>query len=144
MKIGVINKDLFEFEGRSPTGSESRRLFRLSPERLLAHFHATGNTSMFDEAWLIPDVCDMPSGIWRGLGRANQDAAFCYAGAPTGEFAKRFGIEPVVVPRGRVFLVFMTDQLEVTKWRQCQEDPLQPGFPIGHETRFGARSWPKD
>lgn len=130
----------FEFEGASPTGL-ANRLIVVPKGRILKHLQETGNQSVLEEAWLIPEVCMAPTAIWRGLQRNGQEEAFCYCGKPDGSFAKSHGME-VAIPEGCVFLVFLTTNLEVTKWRFCKEDEQSPGFPVSHETRFGERTWP--
>ena len=141
-ELKLAETHLIEFEGLAPTG-ESKRLIRIPLGRLAQHFQETGNRSKFQEAWLVPDVCTKPAGIWRNLKRTGQEEAFCYAGEPSGEFAEGKGIR-IESPRGKVFMVFLTEGLEVTKWRYCEEDPNRPGFPLGHGDRFGERLWPKD
>jgi hypothetical protein len=135
-----VAEDLIEFEGLAPSGN-AKRLFQISKAALLRHFEETGNTAMFEEAWLVPEVCDSPSGIWRGLKREGQEEAFCYAGKATGKYAARHG-KAIATPAGKVFLVFATKDLSITKWRHCAEDPQCPGFPLGHGDRFGERLWP--
>ena len=134
--------NLIEFEGFAPSGN-SRRLIRIPMAALLKHLQDTGNEAMYNEAWLIPDVCIGPSGVWRNLQRGGQEEAFCYAGRASGSFAAKYG-KQIASPAGQVLMVFLTKDLEVTKWRHCLEDPVRAGFPVGHEDRFGERLWPKD
>lgn len=135
-----IDPGLLEFEGLGVAGV-AKTLFRLTKSKILAHFELTGNRSMLLEAYLIPDVVADPTGIWRGLQREGQEHAMCYAGIPAGNFAAQCLLE-VEIPANRVFLVFMTSQREITKWRFSEQDPDRSGFPLGHQERFGERLWP--
>src|ERR1700677_3105056 len=65
--------------------------FRVEPESIWNCF-ATGNQSMLNDAWFVPDVCKSPLGIWAGLSREGQKLKLCYAGVPTGEFASSWGM----------------------------------------------------
>lgn len=133
------------FEGMSPTGNATRTI-HIPMDKLLEHFDSVGNRFLYDEVWLVPDVCRSPTGIWKGLNRQDQSEAYCYAGVPTGEFAMAhngpFTDEPC--PPGIVFTAFLTPACEVSKWRFCQEDHRRPGFPINYDTRFGEKLWPLD
>ena len=133
---------VWEFEGCAPSGN-ARRLFRLPMSRILKHFEDTGNRNMFADAWFVPDVCDKPAATFEGLSRSGQEEAICYTGVPSGEFSSK-NEEEIRKPNGCTFMVFLTNQLEVTKWRWCKEDPDRPGFPVDHEKRFGRRLWPQD
>ncbi len=133
---------LWEFPGKSPSGVVNK-LFTIKPQSLLDHLQATGNHSKLNEAWHIPDICSNPNGIWRGLDRVGQEEAYCYVGFPTGEFAKKHGVN-VEIHSGLVMLVFTDPELVVTKWRLCQPDKVNQSWPEGHDTRFGERIWPKD
>lgn len=132
----------FEFEGLAPSG-EVRRLMRIRPDGLLEHLAKTGNRSKIEECWLVPDILMSPAGIWKGLNREHQEEAFCYSGVPLGAFADEHG-KAVEIAMGKVFLVFLTENLDAVKWRYAQQDPKRAGFPVGHDTRFGARLWPRD
>ena len=101
-----LREELREFDGFSPTG-QGRRLSRVPLRKLLEHHKDTGNQSKYEEAWLIPDVCTSPSGIWQNLGRSGQEEAFCYAGKASGEFGQSHGAS-VDCPPGFVFMVFLT------------------------------------
>lgn len=138
-----ILPELLEFDGKSPSGL-STRIIRLPLHKILSHYERVCNTSKLDESWWVPDVCMTPAGVWRGLDRKNQEEAFCYSNVPTGNFKKTYGGPEIEFPNGKVFLVFLDPEMEVTKWRKCKEDPDFPGFPIGHATRFGERTWLQD
>ena len=116
-------------------------LFRVDPETIWKCF-ATGNQAMLDDGWLVPDVCKNPIGIWVGLGRPGQEVKLCYAGNPTGDFAKEWGMN-FTLQKGRVFLVFSTPDFVVAKWRWVDVDSDGSGFPTSHNTRFGAKLWPQ-
>jgi hypothetical protein len=143
MKSVGTTPELFEFEGKSPSG-ESVRLIRFPLNALLKHFDDMCNTSMRDEAWWVPDVCEDPAGIWRGLNRSDQNEAFCYCGVPSGRFAKQFSGPQIEFAARFVLMVFLDPQLEVVKWRKCLADSTIRGFPVQHESRFGERLWPTD
>jgi hypothetical protein len=140
-----VAEALYAFDGVSPAGG-STRTFTIRPTSLLKDLGDAGVATVFEDAWLIPDVCREPTGIWLGLNRREQQEALCYAGKPDYAFARAHGreIEEIRLPNGFVFLVFLTKDLEVTKWRLSKEDEDHPGFPLQHATRFGERLWPKD
>jgi hypothetical protein len=135
---------VWEWDGMSPAGIVCGRIIRLPQSTIIKHVRETGNHAAFDEALWIPDVTRSAAAIFRGLGRDGQDEAFCYVGIPSGEFASNCRREDLALPDGQTFLVFLRGDLEVSKWRTCKSDPRRPGFPIDHETRFGARLWPTD
>lgn len=142
MNEGDLLRDLCEFDGMAPAG-RSTRLIRIPLDTLYKHFEDTGNQAKFDEACLIPDVCKRPAGIWRGLKRKGQEEAFCYTGKELGEFAESRG-KRINIPPGFVFVVFLTEELEVTKWCLVKECPDKSGFPTGYAERFGEQLWPSD
>jgi hypothetical protein len=131
-----------EFEGLAPTGN-AKRLMTISPDGLMEHLVNTGSRSKIEEAWLIPDICQTPTAIWRDWDRAGTEGYFCYSGVPLGAFATEHQ-KTLQIPKEKVFLVYLTDQFEAVKWCYCQADPNRPGFPIDHEIRFGERLWPQD
>lgn len=138
----VVPSDLLSFQGVGPAGV-AKRTFNLPKDHIVKHLIETGNRSVYDEAFLVPETVANPAGIWQGLGRRDQDGALCFAGVPQGEFARQHGVE-IDIPEDAVFLVYTTDQMVVTKWRYCEQDPERPGFPIDHDSRFGERLWPQD
>jgi hypothetical protein len=138
----IIPDELLAFDGTGLAGAGQRTII-FPKTQILRHLEETHNVSVYNEAYLVPEVCANPTGIWRGLDRAGQDGTVCYAGKPTGDFARRHGIE-VDFSDDDVFLVYLTDQLHVIKWRFCEQDPNRPGFPVDHGTRFGERLWPQD
>jgi hypothetical protein len=133
-------RPLIEFEGKTPAGCDGR-LIRIPLDGILKHFSENSVSFNLEEAWLLPDICREPAGIWRGLNRKGQDEAYCYAGIPLGVFAQEHN-HKVVIPERKVLMVFLNPVLEVTKYRFCEPDPTTPGFPIDHDTRFGAQLWP--
>ncbi len=139
----VAPPQLLEFEGVAPSGG-ARRLFRILRGQLLDHYFATANVTKIEEAFWIPDICDCPSGIWVNLGRRDHEQHFCYSGIPSGAFAARFFAGRLSFPLGFTFLVFTTPDLVVSDWSLAKMAEGNPGFPVGHETRFGERLWPRD
>jgi hypothetical protein len=132
---------LLEFPGVAPDGL-TEEIFTVDPTSLLRHLASTGNSSLLSDAWFIPDVCQHPSGIWRGLNRPGQEQSLCYAGIPNGDFALDHGASPTF-QKGRTFLVFLTPTLTVTKWRWAESDTANPELPLDHNTRFVEQLWPK-
>ena len=125
-----------------PSG-DGTATFRVAKDRLLGHFRATGNSAMFLEGLLIPDVLEHPAAVFEGLERPGQEESLCYAGVPSKRYVRDKSIE-VPFPPGKTFLVFMTCNLKVTKWGWADEDPESPGYPMEHQTRFGRRLWPQE
>jgi hypothetical protein len=138
-----IERDIIEFDGFCHVRESVAQHIYLPKHRLLKHFEDTGNLSMYDEAWYVPDVCKSPAGIWQGLDRTDQEEAYCYAGVPSGEFSIAHGMA-FAFPNDHTLMVFLTRGFEVTKWRKCKEAADRPGFPFDHQKRFGGRLWPKD
>lgn len=134
--------DVWEWEGVGLAGVGTR-LIRLPKSAMLKHARETGNSAVFNDAYLVPDVTMAPACIHRGLERSGQDEAICYCGVPSYDFATKHGRQnDVILPPGFIFMVFMTKDLVVTKWRACEEAKSDPGFAIDHATRFGRRLWP--
>jgi hypothetical protein len=127
-------------EGVSPRELREEE-FDLEPDTLM-EVVSTGNQSMLNDGWFVPDVCKNPLGIWRGLERAGQEEALCYAGFPSGEFAATYSMS-FHRQEHRVFMVFVTPDFTVSKWRWSAVDSDGTGFPTSHQTRFGVRLWPQ-
>lgn len=98
----LVGAELLSFEGLAPSGNASRQ-FIIPKAKLLKHFEESGNESMLREAWLVPDVCREPAGIWLGLCRTGTEGTLVYAGIPSKEFAKSHGYE-VEFRHGLTFL----------------------------------------
>lgn len=118
------------------------RTFSISEDTLRDRYH-NGRSASFYEAWLVPDICLNPIAIWRGL-RAGEEQSLCYAGQPSGDFAKQFGHEELVETNkpDQVFLAYVTPDGTVTKWRWAPVDSDGTGFPTSHNSRFEDRLWP--
>lgn len=131
---------LIEWEGRSPAGGFSRMIF-LRKNTIYAHFRNTGHPEIMEEAFWIPDVTTEDTlSIWQGLQRDGQNTAYCYAGVPSGGYAKSKGID-IVFPANKIFTVFLSSEMEVMKWRVSEVDSVQANWPINHKTRFGRNLW---
>lgn len=138
----VLNSALAVFEGMDPTGNFTENFTVNRP--LLYHFHECGNQSMLNDAWFVPDICAKPLAIWEGLQRPGTENMLCYAGQPSGDFAKEHWHD-WIHPEGhddQIFTVFLTAGLQITKWRWCQIEPDGTGYPIKHQTRFRSQVWP--
>lgn len=140
MALRAVDAALWTFNGMMP--DERPGKFHLPEGEILRHFRETGNQSMFTDAWFIPDVCKTPVAIWQGLERSGQDESLCYSGFPSGDFAAYRGHDDIKPEAGYTFLVFLTPDLIVTKWRWSEVDPVRPDYPIDYDTRFGAQLWP--
>ena len=116
--------------------------FTLAPGGIVHHVLDTGNVSLQTDAWLIPDVCLKPAGIWRGLKRKGQDETLIYAGVPDAEFSSDRD-QDIELVEGMTFLLFVTADFVVRKYRWEQVTPEGPaGYPINHATRFEEQLWP--
>lgn len=137
----------FQLLSTAPDRESIWRIFSLMIglplNQILQHFEDMSNSVKRDEAWWVPDVCAAPAGIWRGFGRENQEESLCYCGVPNGAFSREYDGPGKDFPANTVLMVFLDRSLVVTKWRKCREDPAQHGFPVGHDTRFGERLWPR-
>lgn len=131
----------YEFDAFWPA-STSTKLIWLPKSTIIKNIHDTGNSSMMGDAVFIPDVVMKPTVIFRGLRRDGQEFALCYCGEASGTFATEYNIPFDAPPRGQVFLVFVTPDMEITKYRFCGSDPDIPGYPIDHHSRFGGPLWP--
>ncbi len=132
---------VWEWDGFSPVG-DVPKLMRLRQSCIMQHFIDTGNHAKIDEAFWVPDVTMKPAVIFRGLKRYGQSQAYCYAGIPSGDFARKHGRD-LDFPKSQTFLVFLTPDFEVTKWRPCEMGERN-GFPVDFETRFEVKLWPQD
>lgn len=131
---------LAEIDGIEING---RTKYRVSPEMILM-FWQTGLFTNMHEAFLIPDVVMSPLGAWQDLKRQDVAESICIAGYPNGQFALAHKLHSVVtLQQDRVFLVFATADLLISKWRWENVDSDGSGFPTSHNTRFGRQIWPR-
>ena len=136
-----VQSPVFEFDGVAPSG-HGKRLIRLKHSTLMQSFEDACNREMLLDGFLAVDVCrEGPDGVWQGLGRPELDLAYCYAGRASGKFASDNGIDRSLQP-DETMIVFLTPDMEIAKWRRATMDLSNPGFPLGHDTRFGRRLWP--
>jgi hypothetical protein len=135
-------KGYYEFEGMAPSG-EGRGTFRIVKDGILEHFRKTGDSARLLEGLLVPAVIESPAAVFQGLKREGQEEVLVYVGVPSDRFIRNHNIR-IPCPPGRTFLVFVTLDLKVVKWRWEEADSERPGFPTDYETRFGRRLWPPD
>lgn len=140
--MSTLNRAIFEIDAFSPAGAGTK-LTRLLTDVFLNKIEMTNNTSLWEDAWLLPDVLRQPSGIWQNLMRGGQEEAFCYCGVPSGEFANE-NDHKVEIVKGMVLIVFLDKQFEVSKWRWCEPDNDCPGYPDDYKGRFEVKLWPQD
>lgn len=138
-----IESLLERFEGVGVDGSTTVD-FSIPADLIMQWLHQCGNSSVLEDAWFIPDVCRRPSGIWQGLGRNGQENALIYGGVPTGEFAQDYNMivgEDITIPPNRVFLVFLSPEFQVAKFRFEEADPVDPSLPLQYHNRFAKQLW---
>lgn len=137
---------LAEFDGVGIDGV-STETFSMGENDIIDWVIETGNTSLKNDAWFIPDICKRPSSIWQGLRRLGQETTLVYAGIPKGDFALEHGMEigvngDIAIPPDRLFLVFLTPDFKIAKFRFEQLNTNNPSFPIDSEGRFNSQLWP--
>ncbi len=135
---------LNEFEGVGIDG-QTKQTFSLPATSMINWIVSTGNSALRQDAWCLPDVCAAPSGIWRGLGRTRQEKTLIYSGIPTGNFAQDYNMnagEDFSIPPDRVFLVFLSEEYQIAKFRFEEADSDLPTFPVNYRTRFTEQLWP--
>lgn len=139
-----IDSLLAEFVGVSTDGVTPQQ-FKLPDNSIMQWIVDTGNSALKEDAWCIPDICTSPAGIWQGLDRSGQENTLVYAGIPTGSFATDYNMtmgEDFAIPADKVFLVFLSSDFTIAKFRFEDADPENHSFPINSETRFTRRLWP--
>lgn len=141
-----IDALLAEFDGVGTDGV-SPVSFSLLENHIVGWIVGTGNIALRNDAWFIPDVCRNPSSIWQGLRRSGQETTLVYAGVPDGTFAAEYGMEvgfdgDIAIPSDKLFLVFLTHDFRVAKFRFEQHDPSNHSFPIDYAARFDRQLWP--
>jgi hypothetical protein len=132
-------------EGRGPDGNTVEFFVNLDE---LNSIRDNGPEWKFDDARFLYEAVQKPDAIFLGLQRTNQADSLCYSVQLThdpDDEGKSWagGIPPKV---GFVFLAFVTlGQMGylVFDWEWREEDPDEPGHPVGWLDDFKERIWPK-
>ncbi len=143
MALRYIDSLLEEFLGVGIDG-HSHQTFYLPSDSIINWIHATGNSSLVEDAWFVPDICLSPVGIWRGLQRKGQENIRIYGGIPTGNFARDYNMiagEDITIPSGKVLLVFVSPEFQIAKFRFDEADTATPSLPLNYSTRFTEQLW---
>jgi hypothetical protein len=84
-----------------------------------------GPTDVFYNLKNVPFAVSHPSAIFKGLEREGHENSYCYVAKPH----RRFLNETESAPVGEewVFVVFVTANLEIVKWRFEKADAVNTG-----------------
>jgi hypothetical protein len=106
-----------------------------------------GFTEKYDDGRFLPMAVSEPDAIFKGLKRANQQESLCYSIRPERDpDDEKNESEAFALPRyGVVFLAFVeVAQMGymVFDWEWRDEDPDQPGYPLGWKNDFAEKVYP--
>lgn len=125
-------------QGASPSG-HGRQEFRI-PNSLVEHVQRYGPPYKFHELKLVKEVLELPTVVFEGL-REEQEEGLCYAGVASCRYTNEGMRKPP--PKGKTFLVFLTEDGKVFQWRWEEADPEMDGYPVNWRERFGSQKWPQ-
>jgi len=123
--------------GKCPE-SDGQCEFKISTQKIL-WCHKSAPDDIFYNLRNVPFAINSPCAIFKGLERDGHENSYCYVARP----ARRFIDDEHSVPVGDgwVFLVFMTNALEIFGWRFERADASK-NRPENYERRFKQLIWP--
>ena len=124
-------------EGVNPGGDDLCQ-FRLS-KNLAEKVRKDGPGHKFFELQLVLETLQRPKVIFEGLERESFQASFCYVSKPDRRYSNDGECWPPVP--GRVFLVYVRDDLRVLDWEWHPAAVHDPDIPDDTENRFGREKW---
>jgi hypothetical protein len=108
---------------------------------LIQHFYKISKLDKFKELYCVTEIASARSSvIFKGLEREGHEESLCYVGLASCAYT-RDGHQRTPRPR-ETFAVFILKNDKIFRWGwEAAADNLV--YPLGYETRFGPRIWPK-
>lgn len=132
-------------EGMLPDGS---RAPFFTDRRTLDLLAEHGFAEKLRDSRFVPEAVSKPDAIFRGLRRPNQNEGLCYSVRPENDPDDERDDTPEFagLPRyGVAFLAFVEVRdmgYVVFDWEWRDEDPNDPGHPVGWRSDFDAKVYP--
>lgn len=123
--------------GKCPNGV-GECSFKISTEKIKAR-HKYAPDDVFYNLRNVPYAISSPTAIYQGLEREGHEKSYCYCSKPARRF--KSDTESVPVGDGFVFLVFVTEALEIFDWRFEKCCSNNPQVPENHDKRYKQLIW---
>jgi len=137
--MAVPSNQLPVGEGLGPAGEPGASFFiDLDELRLIEE---DGPEWKYEDARFIHEAVSLPDAIFAGLKRPGQRESSCYSERVTHDPDEQ---APGGLPRyGQVFLAYVRAEVGfiVFDWEWREEDPEEPGHPLGWGVALARRTW---